>query len=423
MRILLGLVCGLVMLNSQIVCAQVKFQGQVDRLVKKLETDDGVANRAAVNALVKLGVESLDALEVALAKAKPDAQQKIHAVRQQIEQLDAEKRVQASQVSLDGEMSLDEVLDSLEKQSKTSFSVEQDGEGQLELSLTKVSFWEAMDEILDQAKLQVSPYGGESGQLNLVPRPEDFEDYVGRTAYSGAFRVAITRIETSRDYNDPTEDSTNLKLEIVWESHVKPLAIEQSLNDVTAIDEFKDKLPVKLPEGGEEAVLSESVHADIPMTEMYLPFELIDRKVEHIDTLEGTMQVLLPGRVETFDFGKIAELKLRQEIRRSRAVVSFLGAQKNDDLYAVSVGLKFDEQANPLSLHRAWVMDNQIYLVDDQGKQHKPIGSEQVMMAENQMGITYLFEMDPQQYRLIYRSPAQLIKIPVKYKLKDIILP
>ena len=72
-------------------------------------------------------------------------------------------------------------------------------EGKLELFMKDEPFWSVMDEIMDQAKLRMSPYGGESGQMSLVRRPQDFEDYVGRAAYSNGFRVLIKRIETSVD--------------------------------------------------------------------------------------------------------------------------------------------------------------------------------------------------------------------------------
>ena len=403
--------------------AQDDIGKKVQSLVSELNTDDRDEIDKAIRKLVALGEDCLDPLEEAFGKAKPVVQARILLARSKIEQSIAEQKVKASKVTLEGDMTFDEAIAQIQKQTKTRFAYEPIDRERLELSLKDVTLWEAMDEILDQSLMQISPYGGEGGSIGLVPRSEEVDDFVGRTAYSGAFRVIVSRIDSSKDYNNPRNEGTTIKLDINWESHVKPIAIEQSLTELKVRDEFKDNLAVKLPEGSASPVIGDSVQPDIPNSEMYIPLELVDRKIGKIDTLEGTIRVLLPGRIETFDFGTVGKIKKNQTIQRSHAKVSFIGSEKNDDLYTLMLSVEFDEKKNPLEVHQGWILENEIFLKKADGTKIQALGVEQAMMKQNQMVVTYLFEGDPKEHQLIYKTPAQLIKIPVKYKLRNIILP
>ena len=420
--VILGLVFGSWSLGQD------KVNEQVRKLVIQLKSTDKEIVSDAHKKLVELGVPALNALEESAAKASESLKKKLVSVRDQIEQVRGQKMAKSTKVTLEGEMTLAEALKKLEKQSKTTFAVQgQFATGRLELSMKDAPFWNVMDELMDQAKLQLSAYGGETGQLSLVRRAEDFEDYIGRTAYSNGFRVVIKRIETSVDYEEPMNDGTNIRLQINWESQIKPIAIEHALKDIKAIDEYKDDIAVRFPVGprgpNEDAVISETVQPDIPVTEMFLPLELIDRKIKQIDKLTGTINVLMPGHVETFDFGQVGKIKGEKKVQRARATVTFLGTEKNDELQSLGLTIEFDKNHNPLEIHQGWILDNEIYLEDAAGKKHKPIGSEQALLAENKMSINYFFEVDPAKHKLVYRSPVKLVKIPVKYTLKKIILP
>ncbi len=423
---IVALVFGLMIQTATV--AQEKIDKQVKKLVTQLKSDDKETVSDATEKLIELGVPALDTLEQSAELANDELKKTLVSIRDKIEQIQGEKKAKSTTVTLEGEMSLADALKELSKQAKTTFTVQgESAEGKLELSMKDVPFWNAIDEIMDQAKMQLSAYGGENGQLSLVRRPEDFEDFIGRTAYSNGFRVVIKRIETSVDYDDPTNDGTNIRLQINWESQIKPIAIEHSLKDIKAIDEYKDEIKVRFPIGPQgpdkEAVMSETVQSDIPVTEMFLPLELIDRKIKQIDKLTGTINVLMPGRVETFDFGNVGKIKGEKKVQKARAAVTFLGTEKNDELQSVGLNIEFDENANPLALHRGWILDNEVYLEDAKGVKHKPIGSEQTLLAENKININYFFEVDPAEHKLVYKSPVKLVKIPVKYTLKKIILP
>jgi len=406
---------------------QEKDDPKVTKLLRDIESESSMSVAAAKSDLIKLGVSifgQLDRFVDSLDEnKKADVRKRIAEVVDEIENNEATKDIGGSEISIEGAFALEDAIDEIEQQSATEFSYENLPPSDLELDLVDVSFWEALDVIMDQAGLKISPYGGEFGQMNLVPRNPQSADFVGRTAYSGAFRVLVKRIETARDYQDPTSDGMNVKLELNWEGHVKPIAVEQSLLDIKAIDGFKDEIPVRLPDGVADPIISQGVQPSIPVSEFFIPFELVDRKVEKIDKLTGTLQVLVPGKIQTFEFGLLSKLEAPFSIRHCRAAVTYFGANKNDDLFSLSVAMEFDEDINPLDFHRGWVLDNEIYLTDKDGKKLKPIGVEQLMLKTNQIGLNYLFEVNPEECKLTYKSATQLVKVPVKYELKGIILP
>ena len=391
--------------------------------VSQLASSDAAVATAARKKLMEQDAAAFDLLNAAWPQADEKLRQAINQVVDELELKLATEQLAGSRVSLGGILTFSEAFDELEQQSKTLFNFNSIPQGDVDIDVQDVLFWEALDEILDAGLLRLSPYGGELGELSIVARPEGFAEFQGRTAYSGGFRMAITRIEKSRDYHDPIDDGLNVRLQINWESHLRPVAVEQSLYDIKALDGFRDEIPVRLPEGTAEPVVSQLVQPEIPVIETFVPLELPKRSSAKIDRLTGELRVITPGSMQTFEFGKLAELEQGFSIRRNRATVSFFGAQPNDDLYSLSLAIEFDDAINSLKLYRGWILNNEVYVIDDSGKKHTPLGIEQSMLKPNQLGTRYLFDVDLSRCKLVYRSATQLVKVPLKYEFRGIILP
>jgi len=159
--------------------------------------------------------------------------------------------------------------------------------------------------------------------------------------------------------------------------------------------------------------------------EVDIPLELPDRSARKIAKLTGTMEALIPGRVETFEFAELKDAK-NVEIRRGGVVVILQMVRKNVETHEVRVLVRFDEASGALESHRAgWVYDNEAYLIGPDGKRVQQATFEGTRQAANAVALAYIFvpEKEIGQYKFIYKTPAALVKMPIPFELKDIDLP
>src|SRR5262249_42712920 len=129
--------------------------------------------------------------------------------------------------------------------------------------------------------------------------------------------------------------------------------------------------------------------------------------------------------VETFEFADLDKAKA-VEIERGGVKVTVESCRKNGDIYDVSMKVHFVEAANALESHRAWIYDNECYLVDRKGRKFENAGLEATLLDVNQVGVAYKFNLEgdtPAQAKLIYKTPAAIIPIDVDFEVKNIDLP
>jgi hypothetical protein len=86
--------------------------------------------------------------------------------------------------------------------------------------------------------------------------------------------------------------------------------------------------------------------------------------------------------------------------------------------------VRFDRAANALESHRGWIYENECYLLDAKGNRKGNDGLEANLLDVNEVGVAYKFDLGekgtPAGYKLVYRTPAAIIKIPVEFELKNI---
>ncbi len=307
------------------------------------------------------------------------------------------------------------------------------------MNLEKASFWEAIGELLNKGELVIDPYAGLPGQLRLTPtndariaaanpgaidpnaqpKPEKAETTGPPESVSGIFNTVVTQVTASRNLTNPALNYCNINLRVRWEPRVIPISIDLPMASLKAIDEFDRAVKV----GNAEAVLSGTVIQEVPELEFSIPMTLVDRQVEVIASLEATIDAVIPGRIETFRFKNIGNVAAGTSQSKAGAVVTFDGISKNEDLFGVTVGLSFDEGHSALESHRSWVRNNVLYLENADGERVDWIADDLIGQTENGVTIRYYFEKDPKKMNLFYKTPAAIVKIPVKVSLKKIPLP
>lgn len=402
----------------------------IRKLVRDLDAPEKSKRDEAEQALLGLGSAAVDLLPETNERTPAEVALRIGRVRSQLERSRAEDSVKATLVTMtDDELSLDDALQALEKQTGNKLVDYRGQFGQevsdqkIKLQCAGIPFWEAVDQILDQSGLTTYPYPDPDQSPNalaLVGRSQTQVQRHGNASYAGSFRIEATEFDAHRDLRDPSNQTLQLLLEATWEPRLNPILIMQPADGIQASDESGATLQPS-SDGNEMEI---PVNPGAKTVEMPFHFALPDRKIQRIASLKGKFLALMPGRVETFKFDKLDKAK---KVERKKAGVTVVLDEvfKNQDVWEVRIRILFDKSSAALESHRGWILNNEAYL-EDKNKEVIPYGSlNTTRQTETEVGIAYLFDLPngPKGLTFIYKTPSAIINVPVDYELKDLVLP
>jgi hypothetical protein len=418
---LLFIVAGLVI--GQVTASAEDLKPRAAKLVRQLDAQEKARRDDAEQELLKLGTAVLPLLpesEVAPAEVKL----RLGRVRAQLEKLRGDKEVRAREVTVSGAaMPLGEVLAAIEKQTgdklvdyRQEFNQQVDVKT-LKLNLEKVPFWPALDQVLDEAGMTIYSYAGDPG-LALVNRASTEVPRYNRGVYSGAFRVEANDVVARRDLRDPNGQSLRVQVEVAWEPRLKPIAIWQAGDSMTATTDSGEALAL-----GPNGELETTVNPGESSVQMPLVFALPPRQATKITSLKGAFSVLLPGPIETFRFEKL-QVGAKGEQRRAGVKVILEQVRQNNLVWEVRMRAVFDKPGQALESHRTWVLHNDAFLETADKEKINYAGLETTRQGENEVGVAYMFDVaDVVGHTFVYQTPAVLLDAAVPYELRDIPLP
>jgi hypothetical protein len=284
-----------------------------------------------------------------------------------------------------------------------------------------VPFWEALDTVLDAAGLSLYNFDEERSALAYVARGDDASPRVGKATYSGLFRLEPARVEATRDLKTGMR-SARLTVDVAWEPRVRPIVLEQPLDETSATDEAGNPLPID----GREGKLEVPVEVTNSAIELEIPLQAPERSVKQIGTLKGKLTAVVLGRVESFEFADLDKLR-GAELERGGATVVVDSCRKNGDIYEVNMRVAFDKANNALESHRGWIYNNECFVTDGQKNRIDNVGVEATLLGDNEVGLSYKFDLGEEpkvaEYAFIYRTAAAIIRVPVEFELSKIDLP
>ncbi len=392
-----------------------------------------VADRdGAEQALIALGPAALRHLTSPGDSMTSDFRARLARVRLALEKQQVEWITRSSRVSIQGELTLAQILALITRQ--TDNSIELSPHAPAELSERKqvvdwqaLEFWQALDRVRDWYGLEVDPFrGGRRLHLRSAAamtgdrndRDSSVTSISPMVAYSGQMRMEVTRLDSVRNLRNPSANRTVCTVSAMWEPRLTPIAIELPLDSVGWKDEFDRTGTLSGP-----GKLSCLVEPGISEVEFSIPLPLLDRQVETLHSLTGRLGVVMAGTAESFEFRDIAQLPAGCAVQRADATVIFEGLRKNESLHELSIMLSYSEDNNALESHRAWAFDNEVFLQRANGEKIKPIGMETYQQSNSGLGIRYLFIEIPDDASLIYRSPAAIVKLEIPFEFTNVRLP
>ena len=405
-----------------------ELAAKVKRLVLLLDDDAQAKRESAEKDLVALGVEVLPLLPPVNARTPAEMKNRLGRVRAALMKVAVASTTKTALVSLSGEMPVSKAIAELVKQSgnplvdyRERFNQEA-RDPMIKVELKDVPFWQAFDTVLDAAGLSVYEFDEEKGALAYVARGDGALPRVGKASYSGLTRLEPARIEAVRDLKNPENRSLKLFVEMSWEPRVRPIVIEQALDELSATDESGNAIVID----GSEGKLEVPVETNNSAVELEIPLVSPDRGVKQIASIKGKLEAVCLGRVESFEFTDIDKLKAA-ELERGGATVTVDSCRKNGDIYEVNMRVTFDKASNALESHRGWIYNNECYLVDPKKNRIDNVGVEATLIDDNAVGLSYKFDLGenvtPKGHGFIYKTAAAIIRVPVEFELKGIDLP
>jgi len=209
-------------------------------------------------------------------------------------------------------------------------------------------------------------------------------------------------------------------IETAWERRRRIIGLSERMADVKATDEQGRPLPVANRDAQPEIMTT----GETPAVRFDLPFELPSRNVRRIVSLKSKLTAMIPGKIETFRFDKLAEAK-DVEKRVAGVTVTLEQVRKNNDAWEVRMRVKFDDAGDALASHRTWIFNNPAYLEGADGKPIAYESYETTRQTDSEVGIAYVFAPDVPLDKLtfVYKTPGTIIHRSFEYEVKDIELP
>jgi hypothetical protein len=302
----------------------------------------------------------------------------------------------------------------------------------LRLDLKRVPFWQAVDAIAAASGARVNLFPT-SGRIALEKRPSNYR--LPPICYDGRFRLSVKKITANRDLelddSSPRRGATNLTVEVAWDPELYPLYLETRPHGLRLVDD-QNKVQTVPDEGSSLAPVDGRIALGLDLTLPALP-----RSVLTIRSLEGELSMIGPSKMLTFSFDALDKLKRANsndpERTRTQENVTcrILKVTLDRDRWSVRVALDYPAGLKQLDSNQSWVVNNEMTLESSDGK--KRVASTDYALesaSPRQAILSYHFRDKgliangkPGDWRLNYRTPANLIEAPIKFRFKDIPLP
>ena len=413
----------------------------LDQLIRQLNDDQATRRDEAEQAILKMApINNVDEYDAYLEKLpKPidgmpaEVRLRLERIRKQIETKQSSSVLAPSRLALSAdEMNLEELFEQIHKQTGNQLLDHREQFGQdaiphpVTIELNDEPFWPALDKILDAADMTVYPFSREEA-LAVIDREKGALPRAEGASYAGPFRIQAANVIARRNLRSSEQQKLRVELEIAWEPRLRPIALSQPIESLEIVAEGGTAVEV----ANSQAVLHVEVQPGSHATELTIPLVLPPRSVNKLASFKGTLSALVPGRLVEFKFQNLDQpLTKNASQERGGVEVTLTSIRKNQELWEIHMRLKVNSTETGLESHRGWVFSNLTYLLNKQGELIDHAGFETTMQSKTEVGLAYFFDLpdvdsneDLSDYTWVYRTPAAIVRMPVKYELKDILLP
>ena len=374
--------------------------------------------KAAEQALIEAGAEALQYMPESKEGMSIEAAERLARARQTLLKLKAKTQSDAVRIRLDTVKTLDDALESISRDSGIEFEYLGDRSVPIQPVRAPLSFWHAVDLVLDQANLDINFYGGSEDMLQLIPRDEERPSRVDSAAYTGVYRIEPTAVTSRRVLNQPKLSALNISMEISWEPRLTPIGLSIPINQLRG--KLDDGEMLNPQESGERIDVATS--SELAFSEFYLPMQLPAGHPGEIESLSGVIQAMLPGKRQKFELS-LSQPSASQTLDAMEVTIE--AVRENGPLHEIRIGVRLEDAGRSLESHRQWIFENMAHVELPDGTRSEHLGYEVFRQTEDGAGIGYLFDLGEAAYKstFIYESPTAVVPSEVTFVIQDIPLP
>ena len=407
-----------------------EVQGKALELLKQLEGNKKQERDLAEKMLMELGPAVLPWLPKVDRKMPAETVERLERVRTYLEKAASSSTFQGSMITLKMDNApVSQVLEALGKQSGNTL-VDYRGEFEQEapdpsisVDFANVPFWQALDETLDEAALEIYDYPADRGTLAYIAKQPNTTDRKARAFYSGPFRLTPLRIESLRSLRGSENEVLKLTLQLAWEPRLSPIGISIPYDSLVILDEKGEAQDLR-PTEQENNRLDVTLNPETPQIDLELQLKLPPRSLTSLSVVRGNLQTTLLGEMHDFDFDDVMNKRNLVKKIGAAQVTMRMSRRPAPSALQVFLDIQFDNAGEALESYQGWIYSNPAKLITAGGEVLEAGGVEEIGRGENGVGMSYLFEVPQDQvYRLNYRSAASIGQVPFSFEIKDLPLP
>jgi hypothetical protein len=411
-----------------------ELKSKVAALVKELDASKASVRQAAQDKLIQLGADGLAHLPAPDAEGlSAEQSRRLGEIRSALAHTGGKAALEGSKVTLSAKgITLSDAMSAIQRQSGNQIVDMREDFGQevtnpeFPADWTDKPFWEVLDEIAAKTNVGYYLHTGER-QIGLVMEPPRTMP----TAYAGPLRMQLRQLVRSISFENRQKECV-LEFEIAWEPRVRPILFEMKPEDLDVVDDQDRKIVVEQQSerpGAEDDGMTLKAAADASMIRADFIIRLAqpNRGAEKIKSLRGKLGVLMPTNIQTFEFADLAKAKDVKKQSGNVTVVLEKFRDLDSSLWQADVLLQFQSNSGAFESYETWFYDNEAYLQRADGTRFpNNAGQTLTESGDGQVGIQYRFVDAPGRladYKLVYKTPATIVRESVEFELKDIELP
>ncbi len=290
----------------------------------------------------------------------------------------------------------------------------------VDVDLRDVPFWDALDALADKAGGRVDLHARDG--FAVAPRPAGW--HPPPVSRSGLFRTSLGTITAKLDLETDARTCT-ASVEVAWPPHALPIVLETRPHNLRVLDDAGRALPVGSPSSSLAPVDGRnSLTFDVSLPP-------VGRDVKSLSSVEGEFYAVAPTKMLTFSLGPLdaapGDSRLAAKQVGVECEVSKVTAE--DDHWSVEITLRYPEGNVKLDSYQSWVVNNEIYLEDKNGDRFP---SSTYLLEESSSDhavLTYHFSDKDRikrglgDWKVVYRTPALVVKVPVPFRFQNVRLP
>ncbi|MFK8114131.1 MAG: hypothetical protein AB8B91_18155 [Rubripirellula sp.] len=407
--------------SSEVVAADsIDLKSDVLEWVDELDAPSLSKRKEAEQKLIQAGPQVLEFLPESRVGVSIEASERLTRVRKALKSMRTKAETKSGVISirLSDVRTLGEALEAISRDSGIEFECDADEAMAVSPVDAPLTFWHAIDLVLDQTNLDINFYGGDTGTLQIVARNPERPSRVDSAAYTGVYRIEPTSVTSRRSLNQPNLSGLNISVEISWEPRLTPIGLTIPIAQLTG--RLDDDAVLKPQESGE--TIDIATNSDIAFSEFYLPMKLPAGQPEKITALSGIIRALLPGKEQVFEL-PLKEANSKKTIDSMTVQVEAI--RKNGPLHELRIAVELQDADRSLESHRHWIFENEVYVKRKDGSRAEHLGYEVFRQTASGVGIGYLFDLGDVvgESTFIYQSPTAVVPNEVPFVIQDIALP